>query len=198
MKHFTSALGQAGAFALDEWGFNPASVEAVATASAVFAVIFAWLSLRESKEQRRAVEDEIGSRMRPWIGLFAFEFSESEDRKRILRIQLRNFGALPAQKARLSLVICPKVPLQEEVFDAITRQEPEYKVLMPGEEGNYPIDFSSSPELSEWIGAARDVLVKGSFEYALGDRDFKSEFEATIWFSRAPTVDTNWRNTMSS
>jgi hypothetical protein len=204
---------------VDGWGFNPASVEAVATASAVIAVAFAWLSLRESKEQRRIVEDEISSRMRPWIGLFEFEFLEEADGKRIMRIQLRNFGPLPAQNARLSLTIEPKVAQQGETVNAITFKEPSYKVLMPGEEGNYPIDITSNQQLREWIAASRDVAVKGSFEYALGDRDFQSEFEVTIWFSRgarparrrrrrtllslsrqtphAPIVDTNWRNTSS-
>lgn len=202
---------------MDEWGFNPASVEAVATASAVIAVSFAWLSLRESKEQRRIVEDEISSRMRPWIGLFEFEFVEEANGKRTMRILLRNFGPLPAQNARLSLTIEPKVAVQGETVDVITFKEPNCKVLMPGEEGKYPIDITSNDRLRKWIAASRDVVVKGSFEYALGDRDFQTEFEATIWFSRSarPTrrrgtlsalsrqtphatmVDTNWRNTAS-
>ena len=61
---------------MNEWGLNPATVEAVATGLAVVAVYFAWRSWRESKAQRQAFEAEVGARMRPWVGLFAFTLDE--------------------------------------------------------------------------------------------------------------------------
>jgi hypothetical protein len=89
---------------MSEWGNNPPTLGAVATAVAAAAIIVAWLSLRESKTQRRILEAEIAARMRPWVGLYDFGFDGVKGDKAVLRVLLRNFGSLPAQQARLKLV----------------------------------------------------------------------------------------------
>jgi hypothetical protein len=127
---------------MDGWGNNPASVQAMATALAVVAVILAWLSLRESKAQRRALEAEMGARMRPWVGLFKFGFEFAENGEPALRVLLRNFGPIPAQQARLTLVIEPREAHSDERPNPIVAQESDYKALMPTEEGNYSIDLA--------------------------------------------------------
>ncbi len=83
---------------MNGWGNNPATLGAVAAAVAALAIFFAWLSLREPKAQRRALETEIAARMRPWVGLFHFEFQGAEEGEPKLRFLLRNFGPLPAQQ----------------------------------------------------------------------------------------------------
>jgi len=85
---------------MDRWGNNPSTVEAIATALAVVAILFAWLSLRESKAQREAFEAEINARMRPWVGLFGFQYKKGESKDPKLAVLLRNFGPLPAQKSK--------------------------------------------------------------------------------------------------
>jgi hypothetical protein len=126
---------------MNGWGNNPATVEAVATAVAILAIFFAWLSLRESKAQRKALEAEIGARMRPWIGLFGFAFDAAGEHERELRLLLRNFGPLAAQQTRLSLVIEPREAQHDERLDPIVRKDSGEKALMPSEEGNYSVDL---------------------------------------------------------
>jgi hypothetical protein len=188
---------------MDDWGNNPATVEALATAAAVLAVIFAWLTIRESKMQRHASLAEIAARMRPWVGLFGFscERIDGNDGPEI-RLLLRNFGPIPAQHARLSVTLEPREQQRDEPPNPISWRESNDKVLMPMEEGNYPINFERFPQMQGWVDAKRDVVVQGIFEYALAERRFESRFEATLWFSRDRAAGlppaTNWRNTSAT
>ena len=183
------------------WGNNPATFGAAATMVAAVAIIFAWLSLRESKAQRRALETEIAARMRPWVGLFDFGFEAAKGGEAKLRLLLRNFGPLPAQQARLKLVVEPREVYSDERPNPIVRDEPQDKALMPMENGDYSIDLARYPQMNEWIGAARDVVVNGTFEYAAAENKFQSQFQVTLWFSRNQSSDvsvpTNWRNRFS-
>jgi hypothetical protein len=183
---------------MDGWGNNPATVGAVATAVAAVAIFFAWRSLRESKAQRQALEAEIAARMRPWVGLFDFWFEGAEGGEPKLRFLLRNFGPLPAQQARLKLVVEPKEVHGDERPNPIVWQEPVDKALMPGEDGNYTINMARYPQMKEWIDAARDVVVNGTFQYALAEKRLESQFQATLLFSRNQSpegaVPTGWRN----
>lgn len=183
------------------WGNNPATVEAAATALAVFAVFFAWLSLRESKVQRLTLEAEAAARMRPWVGLFDFgvEVREGEPG---LRVLLRNFGALPAQRARLRLVMEPREAQADQPTDSVVYLEQGYKALMPTEDGDYHIGFARYPRLNEWMAVGRDVVVNGTFEYALAGKQFQSEFTGILWFSRSQAngdpIPTNWKNSSAT
>jgi hypothetical protein len=174
---------------VNEWGNNPATLEAAASTVAAIAIFFAWLSLRESRAQRRSSEAEISARMRPWVGLFDFKFKGNRKDKSELCFLLRNFGPLPAQQARLKLVIETRALQGDEVADSISFGESGEKALMPTEEGNYSIDTESHPPLKEWIVADHDVFIKGTFEYSLAEREFQSEFQATIWSSRKESID---------
>lgn len=183
---------------MDGWGNNPATIGAVATAVAAVAIFFAWLSLRESKAQRRALEAEIAARMRPWVGLFNFGFQGAEGGELKLRCLLRNFGPLPAQQARLKLVVQPREVHSDERPNPIILEEAEEKALMPAEDGNYSIDLAPYSQMKEWISAARDVVVNGTFEYALAGKKLQSQFQAIILFSQTQSpeapVPTSWRN----
>ncbi|MFB9321817.1 hypothetical protein [Cryptosporangium minutisporangium] len=188
---------------MDEWGNNPATVEALATAMAVLAVIFAWLNLRESKANRHAAQAEIAARMRPWVGVFDFAIKGLDgDDGPTLCLLLRNFGPIPAQHARLSVTLEPRDRPHDEPPNPISWQEQNRKVLMPLEDGNYPISLKRFPQMQDWIAAGRDVVVRGSFEYSRADAEFGSSFEATLWLSRdrAPgqPPSTNWRNTAAT
>jgi hypothetical protein len=182
---------------LNGWGNNPATVEAAATALAVVAVLVGWLSVRESRRQRRAFEAEMGARMRPWVGLFALEFQRI-DGKANLHVLLRNFGPVPAQRARLRMVIEPREPRSEERPNPIRYEEENEKALMPTENGDYNIDLSCYPQLETWVSDKRDVAVHGSFEYHLDRRDFSSQFVARLRFGEGSLpgggVRTSWRN----
>ncbi|MBF6150351.1 hypothetical protein [Nocardia nova] len=190
---------------MDSWGNNPASLEAVATAgAAIFAVaafVVAWISLRESRRQGQTLRAEVRDRMRPWVGLFGFEFARDHAGKPALHLQLRNFGPLPARQAHLRLTIEPHQSNLGEHPNPINYREPTLKVLVPEEDGNYRISLNQFSQLEGWISAGRDLIVKGTFEYALDQRVFESQFEAMLWFSKprppteVPLVETNWRNT---
>jgi hypothetical protein len=186
---------------MNEWGNNPATLESAATAIVAVTIIFAWLSLRESKKQRRALEDEIAGRMRPWIGLFDFEFQGVKAGKAECRFLLRNFSALPAQQARLKLVVQPMDLNGDEQSDSIVMEEPGVKALMPTEDGDYTVDLARYAQMREWIGAGQDVVVNGTFDYVLTGRKFQSQFQATLWFGRNQSPDvsasTNWRSRLS-
>jgi hypothetical protein len=198
LRHQKVWVEQRGLNKMNGWGNNPATLGAVATAVAVVAIFFAWLSLRESKAQRRALEAEIAARMRPWVGLFNFEFQGAGGDEPRLRVLLRNFGPLPAQQARLKLVVEPREVYGDERPNPIVLEEPEEKALMPTEDGNYSIDLTPYPQMKEWIGAARDVVVKGTFDYTLAGKRLQSQFQATLWFSQNQSpevpVPTSWRN----
>lgn len=194
---------------MNDWGNNPATYEAISsvvTAVGVLAVfgstILGWFALRETKAQREALEREMAVRMRPWVGLFGFGFEPrkcASNAKDELRILLRNFGSLPAQRANLSLLIHPVKIAENEPDNTIRRHEAGIKTLVPQEEGNYRIDLSQYPQFTVWRESRRDVRVEGTFRYGLDSHDFLTTFEATIWFSESPkendaNVRTNWRN----
>jgi hypothetical protein len=174
---------------MNGWGDNPATLGAAATAVAAAAIIFAWLSLRESKAQRRAFEAEIAARMRPWVGLFNLEFQGAKTGEAKLHVLLRNFGPLPAQQARLKIVVEPREAVGDERANPIVREESGDKALMPAENGDYSIDLARHSQMKDWIRAGRDVVVNGTFDYALAERKFQSQFQATLWFSRNASPD---------
>jgi hypothetical protein len=72
---------------------------------------------------------------------------------------------------------------------------------MPMEEGNYSISMARYPLLKEWIDADRDVVVNGTFEYALAGKKLQSQFQATLFFSRSQSpsspVPAIWRKLQS-
>jgi hypothetical protein len=193
-----------------EWGNNPATLEAIGTvvsAVGVFAVfistLLAWRALKETKAQRHAIEREIAVRMRPWVGLFGFAFHPSDSVEDKLTLCLRNFGALPAQRAALSLTMRPVKAIDNEPDNPVKRQEQGAKVLLPGEEGNYAVPLSQYPQFGAWRRARRDVRIEGTFTYAVDQLEFGTELEATIWFSESAfesdkTVRINWRNRSAS
>ena len=193
---------------MDEWGNNPATYQALGSVVAAVGVLavfistlLAWRSLHETRAQRQATERELAVRMRPWVGLFGFSFSSSPPKGDTLRLLLRNFGPLPAQRANLSLVIRPLKPIDKEPDNPIMREEQGVKALLPTEEGNYVIDLSPYPQFVAWRTARRDVRVEGVFKYGLDQFEFKTEMEATIWFSESSEeeeVGFNWRNKTAS
>lgn len=195
---------------LSEWGNNPATFEAIGTvvsAASVFAVfistLLAWRALKETKAQRNTMEREIAVRMRPWVGLFGFAFQPSDSAEEELTLCLRNFGALPAQRAGLSLTIRPVKAIDNEPDNPIKRHEQGAKVLLPGEEGNYRVPLSQYPQFEAWRRMRRDVRIEGTFTYAVDRLEFGTELEATIWFSECAlecdaTVRINWRNRSAS
>lgn len=190
----------------DSWGNNPASFEAIATAlAALFALIavaFAGVSWKQSKSQSRALEGEINARMRPWVGLYDFEFQRDALEQPRLFVLLRNVGALPAQKAHLVVVIQPCKLHDGEQPNPARSEKEEEKTLVPSEDGNYGVLLSPYPQIETWIAAKRDLAVEGTFTYALAEKSFETKFRAELWFSRPKPQDgivqTNWRNTYAS
>lgn len=188
------------------WGWNPdtlgAGATAGATAFAIGAVIFAGLSWRQSKTQTKALENEIRDRMRPWVGLYGFEFVRSDDGEPALMVLLRNVGTLPAQKAHLVVTLKPHKLGDGEHPNAARSEKEEEKTLVPSEDGNYGVLLSPFPQVEKWIAAKRDISVEGTFTYALNDQSFESRFAAELWFSRpareGELVRTNWRNTSAT
>jgi hypothetical protein len=186
---------------MEAWGWNPATVEAIAAATTTLGVFLAWLALRESRAQRAAFESEMASRLRPWVGLYGFEFKAdtgSNDRGSI-GIVVRNFGPLPAQRAKLCLTLRPVQTVGSEPDNPVRRDEAGLKALLPGEDGNYTIDLSQYPQFTAWRLDRRDVQVEGHFSYALDERQFRTEFEGIIWFSGSQValdgkLKINWRN----
>ncbi|OAN40344.1 hypothetical protein [Mycolicibacterium iranicum] len=188
---------------METWGWNPATLEASATAvAAVFAIIAVVVAWRTFS----ATSSEIGSRMRPWVGLYGFEFFRDESGTLRVGVLLRNCGPLPALQAHLVVDFEPgeKESLDEVVIPARVEKFEE-KALMPAEDGNYgyPLSRETYPQLETWIAAKRDIVAKGSFSYALGDRAFESMFQAELWFKSRPIpegklVKVNWRNTSAT
>jgi hypothetical protein len=180
----------------DGWDWNPATLEAWATTGlAVFtvvAVFFAGLSWRGSRA-------EIRSRMRPWVGLFGFEFMQDDDAgEQWLRVLLRNFGPLPAQKAALVVVLRPERLNDGEQPNPARSEKQEENILMPLEDGKYGVRLSPYPQVAVWISERRKVIAEGTFSYALGKKTFESKFVGELWFGSRPlpngSVPTNWRN----
>ncbi|MFC3962862.1 hypothetical protein [Nocardia jiangsuensis] len=171
---------------------------------AVAAIVVAVISMREARAQGQMLQAEVRDRMRPWVGLFGFDFVRDHTGKPALRLQLRNFGPLPARRARLCLIIEPAQSNPGEQPNPINYREPTQKVLVPEEDGNYRISLAQFPQLEGWISDGRDTVVKGTFEYALDERVLESKFEATLWFSKppppspGPLVEMNWRNTFAT
>jgi len=196
---------------MSEWGNNPETYQAfgsLVTALGVIALfcstLFAWWSLRETQAQRKAVEREMAARMRPWMGLFAFSFEpavpESEHTEDVIKLLLKNFGALPAQTVHLSLCVCPIKREDSEHENAVHREETGGdKALLPGEDGDYRIVLSEYPQFVTWRDARRDVQIKGTLGYTLDQFRFKTDFEAAILFSTGSKeddakVNLRWRN----
>lgn len=187
----------------DGWGWNPETLSAGATAGAtafaIVAVIFGWLSWRQSKNQTKALEGEIQDRMRPWVGLYGFEFVRINDCEPGLTVLLRNVGSLPAQKAHLVVTLRPYKLADGEQPNPARSEKEEEKTLVPSEDGNYVVALSPYPQVEKWIAAKRDISVEGTFTYALNEQLFESKFAAELWFSRpvpaGKLVSTNWRNT---
>lgn len=193
----------------DGWGANPATFEALATTvAAVFAIVAALIAWRSW----RASRSEISDRMRPWVGLYDFEFHRDAFGAPKLRVLLQNRGPLPAQDAHLKVELRPRTLLRYgEIVVPIVSEKVEQKILMPSEDGDYGIKLAPYPDLETWISDKRDIAVFGTFTYALGKRVFESKFQAELWFSRpeppiqrsvrfwepkAPRklVQTHWRN----
>lgn len=172
----------------DPWDWNPATVEALGAAGAglfaSIAVVVAWLSWRQSKKQTKALEDEISARLRPWVGLYDFEYRRNEADQPVLHVLLRNLGTLPAQDADLKIVVRPVQWMDGETPNPAVSQKPEAKALMPSEDGDYTIGLARYPQVDLWIATERDVVVEGTFTYSLEKRSFQSTFVGELWFSR--------------
>jgi hypothetical protein len=176
-------------------------VQSVGVVAVILTLYVYYRQLRTMDEQRRAVEREMAARMRPWVGLFGFGFEPAAPPRQgsdVLRLLLRNCGALPAQRAQLSLVLHPAEPGSDEADRPLHWQEVGVKALVPGEDGNYGIDLSKYPQFAQWREARRDVLVEGRMTYSLDQAGFQTQFEAALRFSEEPDseghVRTRWRN----
>lgn len=181
------------------WGWDPATLEAWATAVgagfAIVAAVFAGLTWRGSSS-------EVNARMRPWVGVDEFKFFRGSDGRPLLFVLLKNTGTLPAQKALLELRIEPAEPRPGEQANPIINKKDEEKVLVPQEDGNYTIGLAQYAQLEPWIADKRDLKVEGTFTYALEKKKFKSKFVADLLFSRPvpadKEVDWRWRNTSAT
>jgi hypothetical protein len=153
--------------------------------------------------------------MRPWVGLYDFEFVRDEAGKPRLFVLLRNVGPLPAQNVHLMVEVQPQARESvDEIIVSVRSEKFEDKSLMPLEDGNFGIRLDQYPQFETWVSARRDLTVEGTFTYGLGRRSFELKFETELWFSRPkppqtwkdrlsrqkPTrnlVKTNWRNTLA-
>lgn len=189
---------------MNEWGNNPATYQAIGaifSSIGIIAVFIAWRSLKESKAQRLAIEDEMAARMRPWVGLFGCKFDlnfEDESRLDELKLLLRNFGALPAQNAFLTIKIVPLKVYDYEPNNPIISEEKGSKVLLPGEKGYYKYNLSNYPQFLTWKKERRDLRVEGTFQYKLSKSEFRSVFECVLRYGVANSENEhfklNWRN----
>jgi hypothetical protein len=181
------------------WGWNPATLEAYATAAAaLFAFLAAVIALITWRQSRR----EISSRMRPWVGLYGFEFQRDLEGRPKLFVLLRNIGTLPAQNAHLLVVVKPCKQNDGEQPNPARSEKFDEKALVPTEDGNFGVSLSTYPQVDTWISEQRDLAIEGTFTYALDGRAFESKFQAELWFSRPKPekglVQTNWRNVSAS
>lgn len=189
---------------MNEWGNNPSTYQAIGaifSSIGIIAVFIAWRSLKESKAQRLAIEDEMAARMRPWVGLFGCEFNlalEGESSLDELHLLLRNFGSLPAQNAFLIIKVVPLKIDDYEPSNPIISEEKGEKVLLPAEEGNYKINLSNYPQFLTWKKERRDLRVEGKFLYKLSKREFNSMFECVLRYgvlnNENKHFKLNWRN----
>jgi hypothetical protein len=189
---------------MNEWGNNPATYQAIGaifSSIGIIAIFIAWQSLKESKAQRLAIQDEMAARRRPWVGLFGCDFIlpvEGGSGLDELHLLLRNFGTLPAQNAFLTIMIIPLRIDNYEPSDRIVSEEKGGKVLLPDEEGNYKINLSNYPQFLTWKEERRDLRVEGNFLYKLSNREFSSVFECVLRYgivnSKNKQFKINWRN----
>jgi hypothetical protein len=179
-------------------------VQGLAAVAVVLTLVVYFRQMRTMERQVQAMEREMAARMRPWIGMFDFGFAAAAlpETADVLRVLLRNSGALPAQNARLTLRFYPiSSPSDSDsgTGDAsVEWAETGVKALVPGEEGNYAISLAPYPQISLWRDAGKDVVVEGVMSYALEDRSFRSKFLACLRFSEeldaSGNVRTRWRN----
>lgn len=183
------------------WGNNPQTYQTIAqviTAVGVVALIAATLiarsSLTETRRQRLAAEEERALRVRPWVGMFGMEF-QSEDRN-MLKLDIRNFGLLPAQRACFSIELKPAKVESNEKANGIVWSEDGEKVLLPTEVGNYRLDLSHYPQFALWRESGRDVSFTAKYSYGIGLNNFQTDIQGTLWLSgTSPNGrDLNWRN----
>jgi len=188
---------------VETWGWNPSTLEALATA---VAALFAFIAVIVARRSLSATRAEINDRMRPWVGLYGFDFYRDKTGTLRLTALMKNCGPLPALRAHLTIEIKPLV-LEEvnEIVNAVILDWPEQKTLVPGEDGNYGDSLPSAthPEVEKWIAAKRDLVANGTFTYVLGERKFESKFIAELWFRSKPKpenrlVKINWRNTSAT
>jgi len=175
-------------------------IQIVGLTAIVLTLLVYYRQLLTMQAQRKALEQEIAARMRPWIGLFDFGMYAPDvpSTDQALKILLRNSGQLPAQNARLSLVVGPADARNGESDESSRWEEASTKALVPGEEGNYRIRTSAFPRFDHWRIDRRDVVVTGCMVYSLDNALFRTEFEGTLRYSEgldeSGNVKTRWRN----
>jgi hypothetical protein len=185
---------------LTRFEFAQLTIQGVGVVAVILTLYVYYRQLRTMNAQRQALEREMAARLRPWVGLFGFGFEAAAHPKHqsTLRLLLRNCGALPAQRAQLSLSLQCVKSEGDGSDSPIHWQEVSVKALVPGEDGNYGIDVSKYPQFSRWREARYDVLIQGSMTYSLEQASFRTKFEAALRFSEDPDpegrVKTRWRN----
>jgi hypothetical protein len=192
---------RSGGIDLSAFEFAQLIVQGVGVTAVLVTLYFYYRQLHTMDRQQLAIEREMAARMRPWVGLFGFEFESTiaaDGPVDVLRVLLRNCGALPAQGAQLQLVIRPAKSAAGEVDRPIHWQEQSKKALVPGEDGKYRIELSQHPQFGQWRAARRDVVIEGAMSYELDQTQFRTAFEAVLRFSESPdaagAVKTRWRN----
>src|ERR1043166_360805 len=92
------------------------AIQGVGVVAVILTLYVYYRQLRTMDRQQRAVEREMAARMRPWVGLFGFAFEPAAraEQRDVPRLLLRNCGALPAQRTRLTLVLRPFKPEGDE------------------------------------------------------------------------------------
>ena len=195
---------------MNEWGNNPQTYQTVAsvvTAASIvalfFTTLFTWWSLRETQIQRKAIERELAARMRPWMGLFDFEFESSSrdqlDSVDAIKFLLKNFGVLPAQNVVVSLRLYPFKRGDGEPDNSIRWEDNSgAKAILPGEDGNYRLPLTKYPQFAAWRDARRDIQIDGLLSYELDHAKFSTEFKAGLLFGSGrkmnEDVKLSWRN----
>ena len=176
-------------------------VQGVGVIAVLVTLYFYYRQLHTMDRQQIAIEREMAARMRPWVGLFDFEFelaSATQGGSDSLRVLLRNCGALPAQGSQLQLMIHPVKPGEAAADKPIHWREAGAKALVPGEDGKYRIELSQHPQFAQWRLSRRDVVIEGMMNYSLDQTSFRTAFEAVLRFSEEPDavgrVKTRWRN----
>lgn len=185
---------------MTEFEFAQLAIQGTGVIAVVLTLYVYYRQMRTMDAQRQASEREMALRMRPWVGLFGLEHrtvptpGQPSD---VVILTLRNFGTLPAQRARLDLEFVPIGDSRSEPSDAIRREETGVKALVPGEEGNYTVDCSDYPQFARWRASRTDIRILGTMHYALDTTSFRSHFEGKLRFSELPIdgkVAIGWRN----